>query len=118
MIGQTISHYKIVSKIGEGGMGQVFLADDTELDRQVALKILPRNVGDNEEALERFKREAKAAAALDHPNIITIHEIGTHEGQSYIVMSYVKGQTLSDIIRSGEPSIERILEIVLHSETS
>jgi non-specific serine/threonine protein kinase len=113
LIGQTIGRYRIVSKLGAGGMGEVFLADDTELERQVALKFLPVSVAGDAEVLERFKREAKAAAALDHPNIITVHEIGEHKGRAFIVMSYVEGELLSDAIARKDLSIDRALQIAL-----
>ncbi len=98
MIGKTISHYQILQKIGSGGMGEVYLAEDTKLERKVALKFLPAQFSADEAERKRFIHEAKAAAALNHPNIIIIHEIGEHEGQVYISMEYVAGQTLKELI--------------------
>lgn len=103
MIGKTFGHYRILKKIGSGGMGEVFLAEDTKLERRVALKFLPKHLTANEEAKERFEREAKAAASLNHSNIVTIHEIGEHEDQVFIAMEHVEGQTLKELISSYRP---------------
>ncbi len=98
MINQTVSHYRILEKIGSGGMGDVFLAEDTKLERKVALKFLPPELSRDPDAKARFIHEAKAAAALNHPNIVTVYEIGEHEGQVFIAMEYVEGRTLKELI--------------------
>ena len=98
MIGQTISHYKILEKLGSGGMGTVYRAQDLKLDRYVALKFLPPHLSQDEESKKRFIHEAKAASALNHPNIATIYEIDEAEGQMFIAMEYVEGPSLQDVI--------------------
>ena len=113
MIGSTISHYRILDKLGEGGMGEVYLAEDTQLDRKVALKFLPPHVSRETEALKRFEREAKATAALQHPNIVTIHEIGVHEGRHFIVMAYIAGELLSDLIARKDMTIDQAFAFTL-----
>ena len=104
MVGQSIAHYRIVKKIGAGGMGQVFLAEDTKLDRQVAIKLL-LSPNPDQSQVARFHREAKAAAALNHPNIVSIHELGTSGATSYVVMEWLEGQTLRQRLEDGPPPL-------------
>ncbi len=113
MIGKNFSHYKILEKLGEGGMGEVYLAEDTELERKVALKFLPSQFTADPNDLKRFKREAKAAAALNHPNIVTIHDVASHENRPFIVMAYVEGNLLTDVIAAGGLRLGRVLDIAI-----
>jgi serine/threonine protein kinase len=113
MIGQIISHYKITAKLGEGGMGEVYLAEDTKLRRQVALKFLSPQALDTPEAKTRFVHEARAAASLDHPNICAVHEIDETDGHTFIAMAYVDGQSLKDKIETGPLSLDEALSLAI-----
>jgi len=113
MIGKTISHYKVVRKLGEGGMGEVYLAEDTKLDRQVALKFLSEQFASDHSFKARFKREAQAAAALNHPNIITIHEVAEYEDRPFIAMEFVEGESLKELIERKDLSIDRVADLGL-----
>jgi serine/threonine protein kinase/tetratricopeptide (TPR) repeat protein len=111
--GTVIGHYEIIEKIGSGGMGDVYLAEDTELNRKVALKFLPIHLCEDEDCRTRFKREAQAAAALDHPNIVTIHEVGEYQGRPFFAMQYLEGQSLRDAIDEKDLSLDKIVDLAV-----
>ncbi len=109
--GSLVGHYRIIEKIGAGGMGEVYLAEDTELRRKVALKFLPQHLCQDADCLARFKREAQAAAKLNHPNIITIHEVSEFNGRPFFAMEYIEGESLADFIKKQDHSIEKIIDL-------
>ena len=113
MLGTTISHYKIVEKLGEGGMGVVYKAEDLKLERFIALKFLAPHLVQDEEGRRRFIREAKAAAALEHPNICTVYEIDEADGRTFIAMAYIEGQSLDKMIEAGPFKISEALKVAI-----
>ncbi len=111
MIGQTVSHYRIVGKLGGGGMGVVYEAEDTRLTRRVALKFIPEDMAKDRKSLDRFMREARAASQLNHPGICTIHDIEDNDGHPFIVMEKLEGTSLKDLMRNRKIEVDEILDI-------
>jgi len=111
--GTMVLHYRIIEKIGAGGMGEVYLAEDTELNRKVALKFLPPHLCQDPDCRARFKREAQAAAKLDHPYIVSIFEVGEFRGRPFFSMQYVGGPPLKDLIKSAELPTERVIDLAI-----
>src|SRR5215468_10841534 len=113
--GKRLGRYEIRSKIGAGGMGEVYLAEDTRLHRKVALKVLPADLASDRDRMRRFEQEATAAAALNHPNIATIHEIGESDGVHFIAMEFIDGQTLREVIHRGHTDLPKLLRYLQHT---
>src|SRR6478736_2839958 len=111
MINRTLGHYRVLSKLGEGGMGEVFRARDTTLNRDVALKVLPAETARDPERLERFQREARVVAALNHPHIVTLHSVEEAEGVHFLTMELVEGQPLDRLIPEGGVPVDKLLAI-------
>jgi serine/threonine protein kinase len=115
MVGSTISHYKVLSEVGRGGMGVVYKAEDTSLDRPVALKFLAAHLVEDTEIRKRFEREAKAAAALNHPNVCTVHEIAEANGRTFIAMAFLEGEPLEKKIEAGPLKLKDALDIAIQT---
>ena len=111
MVGRTLAHYRVTKALGHGGLGDVYLAEDTRLKRQVALKFLPSEVADDPIRLERFEREAQVVAALNHPNIVTVHSIERDGGTLFMAMEHLDGRTLADSIPRGGLPLNRLLAL-------
>jgi len=113
VVGQTLSHYRIIEKIGQGGMGEVYLAEDSRLDRKVALKILPDHLSERADLRERFEREARAVSSLNHPHICTLYDIGEQDGIHFLVMEHLEGETLAARLEKGALPLEQTLEYAI-----
>ena len=112
-LGQQLGRYRIEDKIGQGGMGSVYRATDTRLDREVAIKVLPAELTTDAERRQRFRQEAQLAAAFNHPNIATVHDVGEQDGATFIVMEFVRGESLRDLVRDEPLRVERAVDIVV-----